>query len=247
MGKRLIETTIWTQNKWFRKLKPEHKLLWIYLFCNCDSVGVWEEDLELASFIIGFEFNKADLNNVFGEKVKWINGKKLWLVDFCNFQYGTLKEENLTNKPHQSYISLLKKHSLWKDYVKTIQSHKEKDKDKEEDIDKEKDKEIDELFNSVVIFFDEDLRPKTESQIKNWKDVLDKLIRIDKKTPDQIKQIVKRARMDEFWNKNFMSLLKLRDKDKDGVQFFIRFEKQFNGKTFGIPDKERDYSNPQTF
>jgi hypothetical protein len=146
MGKRLIDTSLWNQNKWFRKLKPEFKLLWIYLFCNCDSVGVWEEDLELASFIIGIDFTRQQFDDIFSDKIKWINKKKVWLIDFCNFQYGTLKEENITNKPHQSYINLLKKHSLWIDYTKTIQSHKEKEIDKEEDIDKDNDKEIEEQF-----------------------------------------------------------------------------------------------------
>ena len=37
------------------------------------------------------------------------NSKKYWIIDFCDFQYGILKEENNKNKPHQSYISLLKK------------------------------------------------------------------------------------------------------------------------------------------
>lgn len=137
MAKRLIDTTIWTQNKWFRKLAPEYKLFWIYLFCNCDSVGIWEEDFELASFIIGHEYNREKVTEIFAEKIKWINKKKLWIVDFCDFQYGELKEENVTNRPHQSYIALLKKHRLWIDYTMTIQSHKEK----EQEQDKEKKEE----------------------------------------------------------------------------------------------------------
>lgn len=140
MSKRFIETTLWTQNKWFRKLQPHHKLLWIYLITNCDSVGVWEEDLELTEFIIGYEYKQEDLL-IFGNRLKKFNGKKYWIKDFVEFQYGELKEENLTNKPHQSYISLLKKHSLWIDYKKSIGTDKEKDKDtdKDKDIDKDKD------------------------------------------------------------------------------------------------------------
>ena len=143
MAKRFIDTTLWTQNKWFRTLPKEFKLLWIYLFCNCDMVGVWEEDLELASFIIGTSFTRENINEYFSDKIKWINGKKLWIVDFCYFQYGELKEENINNKPHQSYISLLKKHSLWIDYTKSIYRVKEKDIYKDKDIEKEKEKEKD--------------------------------------------------------------------------------------------------------
>lgn len=134
MAKRFIDTQIWTQNKWFRKLEPRHKLLWIYLITNCDQVGVWEEDMELASFLIGFEFTVSELVKVFGERLYKFNGKKYWIVDFIPFQYGVLQEGG-KNRPHQSYIDLLKSHSLYIEYRKSIERDKEKDKDK----DKEKD------------------------------------------------------------------------------------------------------------
>ncbi len=142
MSKRFIDTAIWSQNKWFRKLKPEYKLLWLYLFCSCDPVGVWEEDFELAEYIIGVKFNRAEIDENFTNKVKWFNEKKLWIIDFCDFQYGVLKEENTNNKPHQSYITLLKKHSLWIDYTYSI--HRDKEKEQEKDKDKDKDKEEEE-------------------------------------------------------------------------------------------------------
>lgn len=150
MAKRFIDTGIWMQNKWFRILKPELKLLWFYLISNCDPVGVWEEDIELASFIIGYDFKIEDLNN-FSDRIKKFSDKKYWIVDFCDFQYGLLKDTEL-NRPHQSYILLLKKHSLYKDYLKTIQRDKEKEKDKEKDKDKEteKEKEFLDLFNEIT-------------------------------------------------------------------------------------------------
>ncbi|MFA5300863.1 MAG: hypothetical protein WC389_21950 [Lutibacter sp.] len=152
--KRFIETTIWTQNKWFRKLELKYKLFWFYIISNCDSVGVWEEDFELASFIIGSEFTKKDITEVMGEKIKWFTVKKLWIIDFCNFQYGILIEENISNKPHQSYINQLKKHSLWIDYKKTIRNPLQRDKEKEKDKDKDKEtvKDIDILPEFFEIF-----------------------------------------------------------------------------------------------
>lgn len=145
--KRFIDTSIWTQNKWFRKLDPKYKLLWIYLFCNCDNVGVWEEDCEQASWVIGHNYTKEEIDEVFKDRIIWFSEKKLWIIDFCVFQYGELIEDNIKNKPHQSYISLLKKHNLWIDYTKTIDSLsyrlKDKDKEKDKDKDKEEDKEKD--------------------------------------------------------------------------------------------------------
>jgi len=138
--KRFIDTTIWTQNKWFRKLKPEIKIFWFYIISNCDSVGVWEEDLELASFIIGYDYNREKLIENLSNRITIINNKKWWVVDFCIFQYGIL-QDNLKNKPHASYLNLLRKHSLYEDYVKTIGSLKEKEQEKEQDKDKEKEQE----------------------------------------------------------------------------------------------------------
>lgn len=97
--------------------------------------------------------------------------------------------------------------------------------------------DINELYNKVVVFFDEDLRPKTDKQKFDWCDTLDKLVRIDNKTPDIITQVIKKTRMDDFWRKNFMSVMKLRQKDKNGTQYFLRFEKLFTG-TNGSPKKE---------
>jgi len=181
--KRFIDTTIWTQNKWFRKLKLKDKLFWIYLICNCDAVGVWEEDFELASFIIGGEFTKEEINRAFGNKIKWFNDKKLWIIDFCNFQYGTLNEENITNKPHQSYISLLKRHRLWIDYYKSIKAPinraKEKEKDKEKDKDKDKyleeEKEMFDVFRKNYPGVKRGLNIEFTNFIKkheDWKEVL---------------------------------------------------------------------------
>lgn len=85
---------------------------------------------------------------------------------------------------------------------------------------------IKELYKGIEIFFDEDCRPKTEKQIQDWYDTLDKLIRIDGYTPEHIHNVIKRARMDDFWRQNFLSVLKLRKKNKEGIPYFTVFEKK---------------------
>jgi hypothetical protein len=92
------------------------------------------------------------------------------------------------------------------------------------------------LYNAVKIYFDEDCRPKTEKQKQEWLDTLEKLIRIDGYSPEHIQNIVKRTRMDDFWKTNFLSVLKLRKKNKEGISYFTVFEKKLiNGtkKTVG--------------
>lgn len=92
-------------------------------------------------------------------------------------------------------------------------------------------RDIIELYNNVVIFFDENCRPKTETQKKNWYDTLDKLMRIDGHSPDHIQNIIKRTRMDDFWRINFLSVLKLRKTNKEGIMYFTVFEKKMNNES----------------
>jgi len=45
---------------------------------------------------------------------------------------------------------------------------------------------------------------------KNWKQAIDRLIRIDGYTPDQIRQVIDWSQQDEFWQGNILSASKLR-------------------------------------
>lgn len=58
---------------------------------------------------------------------------------------------------------------------------------------------------------------------KNSIDTFDKLIRIDKYTPEQIKKAIQWARNDNFWTTNFLSPVKLRGRDKTGVKYIDVF------------------------
>ena len=82
--------------------------------------------------------------------------------------------------------------------------------------------------------FPERFLPKTDKQKKNWLECLDKLHRIDHCTLQEINGAIIFAREDPFWKDNFLSLMKLRDKDKDGVKYIDRFiagyEKKYKGR-----------------
>lgn len=51
----------------------------------------------------------------------------------------------------------------------------------------------------------------------------DKLLRIDKYTIEQIKNVIKFARNDSFWGANFLTPNKLREKNKEGVKYIDVF------------------------
>jgi len=114
--KRFTDTDKWIKNKWFSELKPEHKLLWLYIQDTCDNVGVWEENLRIAGILIGYAYPMDTLSIVFGDVLDDLGDGKWWIVGFIDFQHGELSEES-ASKPIISYISLLKKHNLWIDYT----------------------------------------------------------------------------------------------------------------------------------
>jgi uncharacterized protein YdaU (DUF1376 family) len=86
--------------------------------------------------------------------------------------------------------------------------------------------EVENLYNEVVPFFDENTRPKTDRQKRDWCDTLDKLMRIDGHQPEYIKAIIAHTRADNFWKTNFLSVLKLRKKNSEQIMYFTVFEKK---------------------
>ena len=104
-------------------------------------------------------------------------------------------------------------------------------KRREEKIKKEKiySDETQLLYSDLVVLFDEKLRPASEIEKKKWLDVCERLLKGN--SHEHIKTIVKKARMDDFWGKQFLSLNKLIKSDKDGVNYFVKFELKFMGKT----------------
>jgi hypothetical protein len=65
--------------------------------------------------------------------------------------------------------------------------------------------------------------PENTNLSANWRESFaqefENMVRIDKRSPDEIRQVCRWARQDEFWRSNFYSPVKLR-KRKDGVQYY---------------------------
>ena len=74
--------------------------------------------------------------------------------------------------------------------------------------------------------FPERNRPKNKAQLEKWLDCLDKIERIDKYDLREVYLMVKKMRQDDFWQNNFLSILKLRNTDKNGVKYIDRFMAQ---------------------
>jgi hypothetical protein len=110
-----------------------------------------------------------------------------------------------------------------------------KDKNKSLLSEKKFSEEVIECYDKCLKHFPEHLHPKSEKQIFNWQDTVEKLIRIDNIPTEKIIELVKCAREDDFWCKIFLSLPKLRTKDKNKIMYVVVFNEKFKTRT-------RDYS-----
>ena len=82
---------------------------------------------------------------------------------------------------------------------------------------------IEKSFEHFVNLFDLKYRPKTKTQIKNWMQCLDRCVRIDKYDLKELYLVCKYMRNNDFWKHNFLTLLKLRNHDKNGIFYIDRF------------------------
>lgn len=77
-----------------------------------------------------------------------------------------------------------------------------------------------EFTSQLAKQFPKDIVAKlTKSQKTKWVDTVDKLIRLDSFTNEQIEKSIKLGREDKFWRTNFLSINKLRQKNKDDVMY----------------------------
>lgn len=104
LPRRYTDTEKW-RKPWFRKLPPKVKLFWIYLLDSCTHYAVWDADFELASFCIGDELSEGEcLEALSGRVHVFDDGRKWFIPNFIEFQYGSL---NPANKPHKSVLEHL--------------------------------------------------------------------------------------------------------------------------------------------
>jgi hypothetical protein len=83
-------------------------------------------------------------------------------------------------------------------------------------------------FDNCLKFFPENLHPKNQG---SWLETIDKLNRLDKIPFSEIERITEAARKDEFISKNiFLSLPKLRTKNKDKIYWIVVWFERFKPK-----------------
>jgi hypothetical protein len=139
MAKRFTESTKW-KKLWIRKLDPKYKLFWFYLLDNCDHAGIYDADIESASFHIGIEYDAKSVLKVFNRKIIAFKKDKWFIPKFVEYQYGELNENN---RAHLSVINILNRYNLLNDpkgLTSPLVGDKSKDKSKVESKSKSKSK-----------------------------------------------------------------------------------------------------------
>lgn len=142
IAKRFTDTNKY-KKPFIRGLQGAYKVLWDFLYHDCDHAGIWIVDFEIAQILIGKDIpvNEKDALKFFnnGEQriIPFDDNTKWFIPSFITFQYGTL---NPSNRAHNSVIQLLKKHNISdpsKALVRGLEGCKDKDKDKNKDKDRE--------------------------------------------------------------------------------------------------------------
>lgn len=136
MSKRFTDTNKY-KDPFIRGLKGPYKLLWDYLYHDCDHAGIWIVDFEVAQVYLGSDMivNKEDALKYFNDEKERVivldNGRKWFVKKFVEFQYGELDERN---RVHLSVIHELRKNGYEvKVLGSPLQGRKDKDKDKDKD------------------------------------------------------------------------------------------------------------------
>jgi len=140
MAKRFTDTDKY-KKPFIRGLPGPYKLLWDYLYHDCDHAGIWIVDFDIAQVYIGKDMpvTKEEALKVFNadpedQKVIPIdNGKKWFIPSFISFQYGEL---NPQNRAHNSVLQILKKYNLSltnKGLISPYQGCKDKERDKDKE------------------------------------------------------------------------------------------------------------------
>jgi len=248
---RSVSTSFWS-DPYIEDLEPEQKLLFVYLVTNekTNMLGIYESSIKKMSFETSVE--KKEIEKTLKKfqndgKVKYQNNYVI-LINYMKHQnYNTNMKKsaidtynNLPKELIDSSLSISKTNPI--ESFETLSNHfgmvrkYEVEIETKDEIEVESNvysKEVNDCFENCLKYFDEHLKPKNEKQKNNWLDTIDKLNRIEKIEFHLIQKIVKKAREDDFWSTNFLSLPKLRKKNPEKIMYIVVFYEKFktNGKS----------------
>lgn len=223
------------------------------MLCSLDAQGLfgiikclyWQKECTLSIKQILRRYNKPDLlDELIEEGCVKVYEKGSIEITFLLSQYNTFKSKRTKRAEAGRKGGLSKKKALLNDNpskseapLKHIEERRveksREEKNREEDnIKKAYSKEVHTCYNNCLEYFPTELKPTTV-QVPKWTETIDKLNRIDKVEFHQIETVVRRIRADDFWAKNFLSINKLRKKNKEGIMFIVVFSQYLKSNPNG--------------
>lgn len=139
--------------------------------------------------------------------------------------YNTINNNTIIKQSNKEGVEIKDSKQSNSDEVDLF-SKSEEEKEKKVPLKKEK------LSNEVIFpivkklssYFPEDITKRLSRNDKlKWSETVEKLIRLDEYTKEQIERAVEIGRKDNFWKNNFLSITKLRKKDKQDVKYIQVF------------------------
>lgn len=89
-------------------------------------------------------------------------------------------------------------------------------------------------FFAIIKLFPKTTQPKTVEMKRKWVQELEDLWRLDDYHPRKVYAICSKVRNDEFWSTNFLTILKLRRRNKDKIKYIELFENKFGQHLKGV-------------
>lgn len=161
-------------------------------------------------------------------------GSIIQIVNYNNYQ--SITSDLTTDKPTDNQQITNDQPAI--NQRLTTNNKNKKEEEEEEEFKEEKRiekkvyaKDVHTCLYNCLKFFPKHLHP-SKDVINVWLDTIEKLNRIEKLPFDIIEGIVKKTRNDDFWSKNFLSIPKLRKKDKNGVMYILVFNESIKKEDY---------------
>lgn len=251
MGKRFADTNKY-KKPFIRSLPGAYKLLWDFLYLDCDHAGIWIVDFDVAQTYIGRDMpvsreTAVELFNKDEVRIHEFDGGKKWfIIPFIEFQYGRLTEKN---KAVNSVILILKKYGLIDEDLKIhippsspIQGAKEMVKEKEMVMEQDFGKFENLLAPNMVLAFKQSYPTYPEDRNLDYPACVQIAFKIAK-SKGWMKEAVTNGKLEEtvaFWTEivqfsktdNWFATRSISDFNKEFQRLFQKFT---NGSTTHQP------------
>lgn len=182
-----------------------------YYFANLYNVS----KVSVSNWISNLEKNKfIRLEMIYKNGSKEIEQRKIFILPLLKKSLIPIKE-NFNTPIKENFKDIYNNTNIYNNTKKNNKTTKSKTPIFNETVIK--------AFPHFVALFPDQYKPKSEAQKNKWMDCLDKIERIDKYKLNEVYKVVKDLRSDDFWQSNFLSILKLRNVDKNGIKYIDRF------------------------